>query len=403
MRYTPIEPPRTFEVGVDGGIEMKDCARIELAPDEQVTFVTASGAEYDVARKDFGFYATPSLNGRLRDFGLRAVLVRNGIGRYFVLLVERDREGSFQRYLEHEQQTLVRWLDSGETLSSLEGPPQEQGRHGAATCCAEGGLEVIHEYTRPPTGETRYALTDGRPYRRRLLRCRNCGHFLSQCDLALEEMYAGEYASATYGARGIPLAYERIMSLPRDRSDNAGRVRRVNELVQRFAPRGGRRLLDVGSGLCVFAACMKQAGWTCTVVDPDPRAAEHARRVVGVEALAADFRDLNGLGRFDLVTFNKVLEHVDAPAAMLAHSAGLLAPGGLVYIELPDGPSAFSDPAGPLREEFFIEHRQVFSVASTDLLARAAGFETLLIERLREPSGKYTIRALLRTTEDRPA
>jgi hypothetical protein len=56
--------------------------------------VTKSGAEYDVAAKDWGFYATPSLNGRLQQFGLRGVLIRNrGTGRYFVLLVEPGPRG----------------------------------------------------------------------------------------------------------------------------------------------------------------------------------------------------------------------------------------------------------------------------------------------------------------------
>ena len=58
-----------------------DCGRIALAPDEQVTFTTEAGGEYDVTRKSWGFYATPSINGRLKTFGLRAALVRNVAGR----------------------------------------------------------------------------------------------------------------------------------------------------------------------------------------------------------------------------------------------------------------------------------------------------------------------------------
>jgi hypothetical protein len=120
MKFEPTTPPRTFEVGLNVQIEMKDCGRLELAPDEQVTFVTESGAEYDVARKDFGYYATPSLNGRLRSFGLRAALVRNGQGRYFIMLIERGKDDAFADYLRAEKQTLVCWLDSDEALANLE-------------------------------------------------------------------------------------------------------------------------------------------------------------------------------------------------------------------------------------------------------------------------------------------
>ena len=77
MKFTPIDPARVFSVGRGGRIQLKDTARITLEPDEQVTFVTRAGAEYDVVRKSWGYYATPSLNGRLRRFGLRAVLSRS--------------------------------------------------------------------------------------------------------------------------------------------------------------------------------------------------------------------------------------------------------------------------------------------------------------------------------------
>ncbi len=80
MRFEPVEPPRAFNVGIRGEVVMRDCGRISLDPDEQVTFLTESGGEYDVARKDWGFYATPSINARLRDFGFGTVLdaIRSG-------------------------------------------------------------------------------------------------------------------------------------------------------------------------------------------------------------------------------------------------------------------------------------------------------------------------------------
>lgn len=120
MRIEERHPPRTFEVGFGERIEMKDCGSVALEPNEQLTFTTESGAEYDVARKDWGFYATPSLNARLERFGLRGVLVKNRIGRYFVLLVERGKEDLFSRYLEIESLDVVCWLDSGEALEELE-------------------------------------------------------------------------------------------------------------------------------------------------------------------------------------------------------------------------------------------------------------------------------------------
>ena len=120
MKFMPKEPPRRFPVGNAAKFDMKDCGTVALDADEQVTFLTAKGGEYDVARKDWGFYATPSLNGRLESFGLRAVLIRNTLtGRYFVLLVERGREEAFSAYMVQESLEVVAWLDSTDALDAL--------------------------------------------------------------------------------------------------------------------------------------------------------------------------------------------------------------------------------------------------------------------------------------------
>lgn len=109
MKITSIDPPREFCVG--NGIVVKNCARIGLQPDEQVTFVTESGAEYDVMRKAWGYYATPSLNGRLRSNGYKTALVRSASGKYFVMLVEIERVSEFVSYLQAENETFMEWLD----------------------------------------------------------------------------------------------------------------------------------------------------------------------------------------------------------------------------------------------------------------------------------------------------
>ena len=259
------------------------------------------------------------------------------------------------------------------------------------SCPLCGGTELatVFRYDEPPPGETPFGLE---PYEREYRRCGTCGHFVAVTSMDLAELYAGEYVDATYSAEGIARSYERIMALPPERSDNVQRVARIRE---RLGERG--TVLDVGSGLGVFPARMRDAGWACTALDPDPRAVEHARAAAGVDAMCADFMVADDLGRFDLVTLNKVVEHVPEPVAMLARTREFLAPEGRVYVEAPDGEAAATDPDGPNREEFFIEHLHVFSMSSLSLLADRAGLLTEVAERLREPSGKYTLFAFLRT------
>lgn len=120
MKFDRKDPPRRYEVGWGQKFFISDCGSVALEPDEQVTLTTPSGAELDVTRKDWGFYATPSINARLQEFGLRTVLVRNKIGRYFVLLVETGCEALFEEYVGSEDLAIVTWMDTDQVLERLE-------------------------------------------------------------------------------------------------------------------------------------------------------------------------------------------------------------------------------------------------------------------------------------------
>lgn len=266
--------------------------------------------------------------------------------------------------------------------------------------CARAHVRTAFVYDEPPKGEVLFNFPG--PYRREYGRCELCGHYFSIHDMDMAVLYEGLYVDATYGgADGMRQTFQRIVNLPKAESDNANRVARIQAYAERNLRSSAHpTLLDVGSGLAVFPYAMKAMGWRCTALDPDERAVRHSEEVAGVTAVVGDFMgmDLACLGRFDCVTFNKVLEHVEDPVAMLARAQNLVAVDGFVYIELPDGKAAAME--GPQREEFFIDHHHVFSLTSTNLLAERAGFEVRVIERLQEPSSKYTIRAFLGLTTD---
>jgi hypothetical protein len=120
MKFKPNKRPRVFSVGIGMKVQLADCGTLSLAPDEQVTLVTERGGEYDVARKDWGFYATPSLNGRLQEFKLHGVLIRNtNTGRYFIVLVEEGKDEEFCAYLNVENLEIIYWLNTTERLDAL--------------------------------------------------------------------------------------------------------------------------------------------------------------------------------------------------------------------------------------------------------------------------------------------
>lgn len=270
-------------------------------------------------------------------------------------------------------------------------------------CPCEGRFaEQFFHYDAPPKGETAFNLGISE-YQRAFLRCRTCSHFFGQHDLPLDELYESEWVDATYGdIEGMAKRFDHVMALPPDKSDNAQRIQRVTrfaatrpspDTTTRRVPTGGR-LLDVGAGIGVFPAAMRDAGWDVVAVEPDPRTVQMLTDRLGIRTEARDFLTLrqHELGTFTAVTFNKVLEHVEDPVELLAHAREFLEPSGFCYVEVPDTAAAA---AGRGRGEFNIAHHHVFSPASLGMLGERSGLRVENIERLIEPSGKYTVYAFM--------
>tara|TARA_Y100000588_G_scaffold392671_1_gene505457 strand:+ start:2980 stop:3336 length:357 start_codon:yes stop_codon:yes gene_type:complete len=110
--------PRKFWSDQAKTIEISDYGKIKLEPNEMISFQTCDGKEYDVARKSWGFYATPSVNSRLKNEGFKTALVNNSKGQLYIMLVEKGKMDDFHAYLEKEANEVVEWLDEKPTHSS---------------------------------------------------------------------------------------------------------------------------------------------------------------------------------------------------------------------------------------------------------------------------------------------
>ncbi len=120
LKFIENKPHRKFKVGNKKKFDMHDCGKLQLNENEQVTLITENGAEYDVARKNWGFYATPSMNGRLKNFNLKTVLIRNkSTNRFFIFLLEKGKEDEFYKYLDIENLEIICWMDRTSNLEKL--------------------------------------------------------------------------------------------------------------------------------------------------------------------------------------------------------------------------------------------------------------------------------------------
>lgn len=390
MKIKLNDTPREFFVGKDQAITLKDMGRITLSPDEQVTFLSEEGAEYDLCRKSWGYYATPSLNDRLRRFGYKTALVRNTKGQGFVMLVDEKKTAEFFDYLKEEDNFLVSWLDEEFALG-------ESGMQvvGSIVCpvCRSSSVERVATFDNKPAGENDFNIIS---YHRTVEKCLTCHHLFNLHNYDIESFYSGHYAQSVYHDT-MREKFDKIINLPEGKSDNKNRVKRLISLIQGEGVEANdkARVLDIGSGLCVFLyELSRQTSWTCYALDPDERQAAHARNVCKVETVTTGVMEYNAPQPYDLVTLNKVLEHFEKPEELLNKMKTFLPKDrkGYVYIEVPDGEYAAAD--GYDREEFFIEHFHAFSYESFFRVMKKCGYDLLHLSRIREPSGKYTLYCL---------
>lgn len=124
-----------------------------------------------------------------------------------------------------------------------------------------------------------------------------------------------------------------------------------------------------------------------TVLEPDPTFIAHTRdrlgqRVTFVEGLLEDFQTDR---RFETIVFSHVLEHVLDPVAALHRLGALLAPGGRLYVVVPnaEAPSRriavkmglFSHLEGLSAADEAAGHRRVYRLDTLQRDVAAAGLE----------------------------
>jgi len=246
----------------------------------------------------------------------------------------------------------------------------------------------IYHYKKKPKNEKNY-LIKGR-YQRFFFKCKVCGHFYARQDFKIGKLYSKQYLNLTYkSVDGIDKRFEHIASLSKKKSDNKNRAERVYN----FFSKDNLSLLDIGSGIGVFIYEMRKRKWNVKGIELDKRYADFCKQKHGLNVYQKDLSKFESRNKFDLVSLNKVLEHVYDPVKLLKLSSKFLKKKGVLYIEVPD---VKASNGGKQRQEFCIDHLHVFSKSSFYLLAEKSGLQTLACNRIQEPSGKYTIYGFLK-------
>ena len=153
--------------------------------------------------------------------------------------------------------------------------------------------------------------------------------------------------------------------------------------IARALPSRAASILDAGCATGGLLTALRDHGFTAVAgLDPSPRCAA-ACRERGFEAYVGSISTASApahMPKFDCVVVSHVLEHVyDIPAFFTA-ARRLLAPGGHLYIEVPDA-TCYDDYLYAPFQEFNTEHINHFSACALENTARRFGFQSIMVEQ----------------------
>lgn len=237
-------------------------------------------------------------------------------------------------------------------------------------------------------------------FRLKWFKCSGCGVYFSIQHPDIEAIYADESLyDGRYDEEGIRRRFRMIMRLKREASDNASRVKRVKSFHGRYAKefkigKPPYRVLDVGAGLGVFLARFINNSYKGSALEINQVAVKHLREKLRIPVHACPLEQVKAAGTFDLITMNRVMEHIKQPIVVLKAAKDIMSRRGIVYLELPD--SISYELCGKKSEAFASGHYMVYNPESISHLLRRSGFDILAMSRVLEPSGKRTIYAFAR-------
>ena len=225
--------------------------------------------------------------------------------------------------------------------------------------CNKDDWDVIHTYDKPDKYEKWMGIED---VKRSWEKC-SCGFHQSRRNYPiadLQKIYTDGYRDIGFRHRSIDQAFQYVINLPKEESENEARVESfIEDFKDVF-------VLDIGSGLGVFPKRLKDNGYTIWCVELNRKSRWFINNKLNIQCLP-DIPDYIG---FDVVTLIHVLEHIVDPVPFLEKIRNI---ADVLYIEVPDAWEFKHLKKG--HNEFSSDHVYFYDLPSLLKIINRAGFD----------------------------
>jgi 2-polyprenyl-3-methyl-5-hydroxy-6-metoxy-1,4-benzoquinol methylase len=202
--------------------------------------------------------------------------------------------------------------------------------------------------------------------------CEECGlYYFSKLpsEAFLDEYYGKEYFSEVRESR---LLYQ-LKSL-------FSAMRALSQFIYIRNCAGGiegKRILEIGSADGTFLSFFKTAGCAVRGLESSDYMIGKAREKFDIALERLNITDIDpGKERYDIIALPHVIEHLVNPVEILSHCKKLLAPGGIIFIEVPHSPLPEETPPEELSGYLETTHLYNFRLSSLSKLVSISGLET---------------------------
>lgn len=222
-----------------------------------------------------------------------------------------------------------------------------------------------------------------------IVECTKCGMIFSDTVIeqgALDDLYRDHSKYADTSIFSLSPVIDKSESNKQDLGSvdppeapwDLERLKKTAQYLASIIPDKSIRVLDAGCATGALLGFLAGQGFsTLTGLDPSPVAtAEASKRVDGITAVTGSFlTPPTNFGPFDLIILSHVLEHITDVEGAVDALRNLLAPGGSIYIEVPDATRYVDYLVAPFHD-FNTEHINHFSISILNRLLVNRGFET---------------------------